>query len=112
DLIAVQQTLTVYMVAFAVMILWQGALSDAFGRRNVILLSLALYGIGSLGCAAAHSIEYLWAFRVLQGVSAGAGIVVGRAIVRDLYEDAEAARLFSLVIMIFSIAPAIAPIIG
>ena len=112
DLIAVQQTLTAYMLSFAIMILWHGALSDAFGRRNIVLVSLALFAIGSLGCAASHSIEYLWAFRVLQGVSAGAGVVVGRAIIRDLYEDAAAARLLSLVTMIFSIAPAIAPILG
>lgn len=112
DLIAVQQTLTAYMFSFALMILWQGALADAFGRRNIILVSLVVFAIGSLGCAASHSIEYLWAFRVLQGVSAGAGVVVGRAIIRDLYEGAAAAKLLSLVTMIFSIAPAIAPIMG
>ncbi|MDR2195450.1 MAG: multidrug effflux MFS transporter [Gallionellaceae bacterium] len=112
DLVEVQQTLTAYMLAFAGMILWHGALSDAFGRRNLILLSLAVFAIGSLGCASAHSIEYLWAFRVMQGVSAGAGVVIGRAIIRDLYADAAAARLLSLVTMIFSIAPALAPILG
>lgn len=112
DLIAVQQTLTAYMLSFAIMILWHGALSDAFGRRNIVLVSLAVFAIGSLGCAASHSIEYLWAFRILQGVSAGAGVVVGRAIIRDLYHDAAAARLLSMVTMIFSIAPALAPILG
>jgi DHA1 family bicyclomycin/chloramphenicol resistance-like MFS transporter len=110
--IQVQQTLTAYMLAFAAMILWHGALSDAFGRRNIILGSLALFAIASLGCAAAHSIEYLWAFRILQGISAGAGVVIGRAIIRDLYAGAEATRLLSLVTMIFSIAPAIAPMLG
>jgi DHA1 family bicyclomycin/chloramphenicol resistance-like MFS transporter len=110
--IEVQQTLTAYMLAFSVMILWHGALSDAFGRRNIILISLAVFAVATLGCAAAHSIEYLWAFRILQGVSAGAGIVVGRALIRDTYADVPAARLLSLVTMIFSIAPAIAPIIG
>jgi MFS transporter, DHA1 family, multidrug resistance protein len=110
--IEVQQTLTAYMFAFAVMILWHGALSDAFGRRNIVLVALAVFAIGSLGCAAAHSVEYLWAFRILQGVSAGAGVVVGRAIIRDRYDDVPAARLLSLVTMIFSIAPAIAPILG
>lgn len=110
--IEVQQTLTAYMLAFSVMILWHGALSDAFGRRNIILVSLAVFAVATLGCAAAHSIEYLWAFRILQGVSAGAGIVVGRAIIRDSYADVPAARLLSLVTMIFSIAPAIAPILG
>lgn len=108
----VQQTLTVYMLAFSVMILWHGALSDAFGRRSIILISLAVYAVASLGCAAAHSVEYLWAFRMLQGVSAGAGVVIGRAIIRDLYTGASAERMLSLVTMIFSISPAIAPIIG
>lgn len=108
----VQQTLTAYMAAFAVMILWHGALSDAFGRRSIILLSLAVYAIASVGCAAVHSIEYFWVFRMLQGVSAGAGVVIGRAIIRDLYSGAEAERMLSLVTMIFSISPAIAPIVG
>ncbi len=110
--IEVQQTLTVYMFSFAVMILWHGALSDSFGRRNIILVSLAVFAVATLGCAAAHSIEYLWAFRMLQGISAGAGVVIGRAIIRDLFQGAAAARLLSLVTMIFSIAPAIAPILG
>jgi DHA1 family bicyclomycin/chloramphenicol resistance-like MFS transporter len=108
----VQQTLTAYMLAFAVMILWHGALSDAFGRRKIILGALAIFAIASLGCAWAQSIETLWAFRVLQGISAGAGVVIGRAIVRDLHSGPPAERLLSLVTMIFSIAPAIAPIMG
>lgn len=110
--IEVQQTLTAYMLAFAAMILWHGALSDTYGRRNIILISLAVFAVASLGCAAAHSVEYLWAFRVLQGISSGAGIVIGRAMIRDRYEGAPAERLLSLVTMIFSIAPAIAPILG
>ncbi|HWW69829.1 MAG TPA: multidrug effflux MFS transporter [Duganella sp.] len=108
----VQQSLTFYMLAFAAMVLWHGALADAFGRRNVVLVSLVMFAIGTLGCASAHTVHYLWVFRVMQGVSAGAGVVVGRAIIRDLYDDAAAARLLSLVTMIFSIAPAVAPILG
>ena len=111
-LVEVQQTLTAYMFSFAIMILWHGSLADAFGRRNIILVSLAVFAVATLGCAAAHSVEYLWAFRMLQGLSAGAGVVVGRAIIRDIYSDVPAARLLSLVTMIFSIAPAIAPILG
>lgn len=110
--IEVQQTLTAYMFSFAVMILWHGALSDAFGRRNIILGALAVFALASLGCAASHSVEYLWAFRILQGMSSGAGVVIGRAIIRDMYAGAPAQRLLSLVTMIFSIAPAIAPVIG
>jgi len=108
----VQQTMTAYLLAFATMILWHGALSDALGRRIVILVSLVVFVVASFGCASAHSIQYLWAFRVLQGLSAGAGIVVGRAIVRDLYAGPDAEKLLSLVTMIFAIAPAIAPILG
>ncbi|MFL6632228.1 MAG: multidrug effflux MFS transporter [Massilia sp.] len=108
----VQQTLTAYMLAFAGMSLWHGALSDAFGRRNVVLVGLIVFAVGTLGCASAHSVHYLWIFRIMQGVSAGAGVVVGRAIIRDLYSDAPAARLLSMVTMIFSIAPAIAPVLG
>jgi DHA1 family bicyclomycin/chloramphenicol resistance-like MFS transporter len=110
--IEVQQTLTAYMLAFAGMVLWHGALSDAFGRRNVILTALVVFAVGTFGCAASHSVHYLWIFRILQGVSAGAGLLVGRAIIRDLYSDAPAARLLSMVTMIFSIAPAIAPVLG
>jgi DHA1 family bicyclomycin/chloramphenicol resistance-like MFS transporter len=110
--IEVQQTLSIYMLSFACMVLWHGALADAFGRRNVILVSLVVFAIGTFGCAASHSVHYLWIFRIMQGVSAGAGVVVGRAIIRDLYADAQAARLLSMVTMIFSIAPAIAPVMG
>ncbi len=108
----VQQTLTAYMASFAIMTLWHGALSDSFGRRSIILISLAIYAVASIGCAAVHRIEYLWVFRVLQGLSAGAGVVIGRAIIRDLYSGTEAERMMSLVTMIFSVSPAIAPIVG
>lgn len=108
----VQQTLTAYMFSFAMMILWHGALSDAFGRRNIILGALGVFALASLGCAASYSVEHLWAFRMLQGISAGAGVVIGRAIIRDLHGGAAATRLLSLVTMIFAVAPAIAPILG
>ena len=110
--IEVQQTLTAYMLAFSFMMLWHGAISDALGRRNIILVSLVIFAVASIGCASAHTIHYLWIFRILQGISAGAGMVVGRAIIRDLYSGPAAQRLLSLVTMIFSIAPAIAPILG
>ncbi len=110
--IEVQQTLTAYLLSFAFMTLWHGAFSDSFGRRNVVLVALVIFAVASFGCASAHTVHYLWVFRIMQGVAAGAGMVIGRAIVRDLYEGAPAERLLSLVSMIFSIAPAIAPIIG
>jgi DHA1 family bicyclomycin/chloramphenicol resistance-like MFS transporter len=108
----VQQTMTAYLVTFSVMMLFHGTLSDSFGRRPVILANLALFIVATLGCALARDFAQLLAFRALQGVSAGAGMVVGRAIIRDLYEGFAAQRLLSLVTMIFGIAPAIAPVIG
>ena len=110
--IEVQQTLTFYMFAFSVMTLWHGALSDTFGRRNTLLVALVVFAVASLGCLFAPTIESLWAFRILQGLSAGAGTVIGRAIIRDLYVGAPAEKLLALVMMIFSAAPAIAPIFG
>jgi DHA1 family bicyclomycin/chloramphenicol resistance-like MFS transporter len=108
----VQQTLTAYMVTFAVMALWHGAISDALGRRRVTLTVLALFDLMSLGCAMAWNIESLLVFRALQGMTAGAGMVVGRAIVRDVFEGAEAQRLMSQVTLVFAVAPAVAPVIG
>jgi DHA1 family bicyclomycin/chloramphenicol resistance-like MFS transporter len=108
----VQYTLSAYLFSFAAMSLWHGALADALGRRKVILASLILFGLASLGCALAPDIGWLSGFRTLQGVAAGAGMVVGRAMVRDLYEGAPAARMLSLVSMIFSLSPAVAPVLG
>ncbi len=108
----VQQTLTAYLVPFAFMALWHGAISDALGRRRVILASLVLYALSVGGCALATRSEHLWALRAVQGVSAGAGIVVARAVVRDLYDGAAAQRLMSHITMMFALAPAIAPVIG
>ena len=107
-----QQTLSVYLLAFGLMMLLHGALSDAFGRRPVILVSLVAFIAASVGCVLSNQIEQLLVFRALQGLSAGAGMVVGRAIIRDLYAGHEAQRLMSQVTMIFGISPAIAPVIG
>lgn len=108
----VQQTLSSYLLAFAAMTLWHGALADRFGRRRVVLVALALFGAASAGCAFATSIQQLWLWRALQGITAGTGIVVTRAIVRDRFDGAEAQRLISHVTMMFALAPAVAPVIG
>lgn len=108
----VQQTLTAYLLPFAIMSLWHGALSDSLGRRRVILWALVLFGLASLGCAFVTRIEALWVLRALQGITSGAGIVVGRAIVRDLYDGPPAQRLMSRITMTFALAPALAPVIG
>lgn len=107
-----QQTLSVYFFTFAIMTLFHGTLSDSFGRRPVILVSLAVYIVASIGCAAATDFGQLLFFRVLQGTSAGAGMIVGRAVIRDSFEGHAAQRLMSLVTMIFGLAPAIAPVVG
>ena len=108
----VQQTLSVYLFSFAAMTLWHGAIADRFGRRRVILSALVLFGLASVGCTLATSIEQLWFWRAMQGITAGAGIVISRAIVRDLFDGAEAQRLMAQITMMFALAPALAPLIG
>lgn len=110
--VQVQQTLTAFLATFTLMMLWHGTLSDALGRRRVILVTLALYVASSALCIFATRIEHLWLGRALQGATAGAGMVVGRAMIRDFFTGAAAQRLMSHVSMMFAIAPAIAPIIG
>ncbi len=107
-----QQTLSLYLLALAVMTLFHGTLSDSLGRRPVIIFSLLLYVMTAIGCALATTFSQLLFWRTVQGLSAGAGIIVGRAIIRDSQQGHEAQRLMSLVTMIFGIAPAIAPVIG
>lgn len=110
--VAMQQSLSVYLLSFAAMSLVHGPLSDAYGRRGVILWSMLLFAVASAGCALADSYRMLLVFRAMQGVCAGAGMIVGRAIIRDRYDGADAQRLMSQVSFIFGFAPAIAPIIG
>ena len=110
--IALQQTLSAYLFAFAFMMLWHGALSDALGRRPIVLAGLAVFALGSLGCAIAGNVQSLWLFRALQGLSAGTGLVVGRAIIRDRFSGAEAQRMMSQMTLVFGLGPALAPIVG
>jgi len=112
DQLLVQQTLSIYLFAFAFMMLFYGTLSDSFGRRPVILVSLALYTAASLGAAFAPSFGWLLVFRGLQGLAAGGGSVVSRAIVRDCASGAEAQSVLAYMMMVFGLAPAIAPILG
>lgn len=109
---AIQQTLTVYLIAMTVMTLFHGTLSDALGRRSVIIGSLIIYGLASLGAALAPNLPALLVSRFFQGVSAGAGGVVGRAMVRDLFSGAEAQRVISYTTALFGLAPVVAPILG
>jgi len=108
----IQQTLSVFLFSFAFMMLFYGTLSDSFGRRPVILAALAVYTVASIGAAAAPSLGVLLACRALQGLAAGAGSVIGRAIVQDRYSGAEAQRMLAHIMMVFGLAPALAPILG
>lgn len=110
--VQMQQTLSAYLLGFAVMNLFHGALSDSLGRRPVVLVGLAVFTLASLGCALASSIGQLVFWRTVQGMSAGAGIVVSRAIIRDMFPPSEAQRVMSQVTIFFGVAPAIAPIVG
>ena len=107
-----QQTLSAYLFGFALMNLFHGALSDRFGRRPVVLIGLVAFTLASLGCALSETIGQLVAFRALQGLSAGAGVVVSRAVIRDMFPPEEAQRVMSQVTIFFGIAPAIAPVLG
>ncbi len=107
-----QQTLSAYLFGFAAMNLFHGALADAFGRRPVVLWGIAVFTLASVGCALSDSIGMLVACRALQGLSAGAGMVVSRVIVRDLYPPIEAQRMLSQVTIWFGVAPAVAPMVG
>ncbi len=107
-----QQTLSLYMAAFAVMSLVYGPLSDAFGRRRVILTAMAVYIATSIGCAMASNFHWLLLMRIGQGLSASGGLIVGRAVVRDAFSGSRAQRAMSNVMLVFALAPAVAPIIG
>lgn len=110
--VEIQHSLTLYLLPYALMTLFHGAISDAIGRITTIRWGLAVFVLASIGCMLAPNVETLWAMRVLQGLSAGAGNVVARAMVRDLFQGVEAQRVMATVQMLFGIAPAIAPIIG
>lgn len=110
--VEIQQSLTFYLLPYAAMTLWHGAISDAIGRITTIKWGLGIFVLASIGCALAPNIETLWFFRALQGASGGAGNTVARAMVRDLFEGAQAQRVMATVQMLFGIAPAVAPIVG
>ena len=110
--IEMQQTLSAYLFGFAFMNLFHGALADSFGRRPVVLWGIALFTIASAGCALSQSIGQLVFFRAVQGLSTGAGIVVSRAVIRDMFPPAQAQQVMSQGTIYFGVAPAVAPIVG
>ena len=110
--VEMQQTLSAYLFGFAFMNLFHGAMADSFGRRPVVLWGIAVFTLASAGCALSQTIGQLVLFRALQGLSTGAGIVVSRAVIRDLFPPAQAQKVMSQVTIYFGVAPAVAPIVG
>ena len=110
--VQMQQTLSAYLFGFAAMNLFHGALSDSVGRRPVILWGIGVFTLASVGCALSPGIGTLVFFRAVQGLSAGAGMVVSRAVIRDMFAPADAQRMMSQVTIFFGIAPAVAPMVG
>ena len=110
--VEMQQTLSAYLFGFAFMNLFHGAMADSFGRRPVVLWGIAMFTLASAGCALSQNISQLVFFRALQGLSTGAGIVVSRAVIRDMFPPAQAQKVMSQVTIYFGVAPALAPIIG
>jgi MFS transporter, DHA1 family, multidrug resistance protein len=110
--VQMQQTLSAYLFGFAFMSLFHGAISDSVGRRPVVLWGLAAFTLASAGCALSQSIGQLIFFRAMQGLSTGAGVVVARAIVRDMFAPSQAQKVMSQVTIFFGVAPALAPLMG
>jgi len=112
DVHAVQLSLMAFFISFAISQIVYGPASDIFGRKPPLYVGIALFIVGSIGCALAPDIGWLIAFRFLQGLGGGAPIVVPRAIVRDLHTGAEATKLMALLMLVFSVSPILAPLIG
>ena len=106
------QSLAVYLLAFGVSTLIWGPLADRFGRRLVILISMALYTLGSIACALASSAEAFMLLRIVQGLAASGGFIAGRAMIRDAHDAESAHRAMSQVMLLFALAPAVAPVLG
>lgn len=112
DTHAVQMSLMAFFVSFAISQIVYGPASDIFGRKPPLYVGIALFVVGSVGCALAPDIGWLIAFRFLQGLGGGAPIVVPRAIVRDLHTGVEATQLMAMLMLVFSVSPILAPLIG
>lgn len=112
DMHAVQMSLMAFFLSFALSQLVYGPASDIFGRKPPLYVGIALFIVGSIGCARAPDIGWLIAFRFLQGLGGGAPIVIPRAVVRDLHTGAQATKLMSMLMLVFSVSPILAPLIG
>jgi len=112
DTEAMQLTLSVYMVGFALAQTFFGPISDRFGRKPTILIGTSVYLVASVACALATSVEQLIAFRLVQSIGAAAAPVVARAVVRDMFTREEAAKTYAVVTTVTAIAPVVAPVLG
>ncbi|TXR46437.1 multidrug effflux MFS transporter [Phyllobacterium endophyticum] len=109
---AVQMSLLAFFIPFALAQLFYGPISDMWGRKAPLYMGIGLFAVASVGCALASDVETLIAFRFLQGIGGAAGMVIPRAIVRDMHTGVQAARLMSLLMLVFSISPILAPLTG
>ncbi|NDZ81640.1 multidrug effflux MFS transporter [Streptomyces sp. SID10853] len=109
---SVQWTFSAFMIGIAVSQAIYGPISDAYGRKHVIVSGLGLFVVASLICAAAPTVEVFGAARLLQALGAGSGMVLGRAVISDLYDEKDAARMFATVMPIVGVSPSIAPLVG
>ena len=107
-----QLSLLAFFISFALAQLAYGPISDMWGRKAPLYLGIGIFALASIGCAVAPDIETLIAFRFLQGIGGAAGMVIPRAVVRDMHTGVEAARLMSLLMLVFSISPILAPLSG
>ena len=108
----VQLSLMAFFLSFALSQIVYGPASDMVGRKPPLYFGIALFALGSIGCALAPDIRWLVAFRFVQGLGGGAPNVITRAVVRDLHTGAEATRLMSLLMLVFSVSPILAPLVG
>ena len=109
---ATQMTLTAFFLAIGLCQLAYGPVSDMVGRKPPLYVGLVLFSAGSIGCALSPDVGWLVAFRFVQGLGASAMMVIPRAIIRDLHTGVEATRLMSLVMLVFSVSPILAPLTG
>ncbi|MFP3606050.1 MFS transporter [Paraburkholderia sp. SIMBA_053] len=107
-----QMTLSAYLFCYAIMALFYGMLFDSFGRRRVMLGAVSMFALASVGAACAPTFAALLAFRALQGLSAGSGMVIGQAIMRDTMAGAAVQRTLANIMLMFALAPAVALVLG